>query len=535
MDTSKKPRLVLQHMSKHFDTVKAVEDVSFSVFPGEVRGLIGENGSGKSTLSAMICGSLKPNNGSMELDGQPYHPRSILDARSKGVAILLQERGTIDGMTVAENRSGVPGPGIVAGSLGTHSGEPVKEHVGKAGEEDQFQSVDEAGDHSADPAAQGVAHDARHAAGKEGADDGDQRHAAEEHGGEEHGHDHAQSGKDKAQHQGVGRKPEQRGYVQSGNRIGYQLVGNALEGGYQLAQQHTHALQEDQHAGSKAQGLQQAIDQVVCAAGVRRHSVRTGHDDHQHIEHEHNDGDGHGGVLEELQPLGELHVLGALTVAAHQFAHMGGGYGTQGGQVADGKIVAAGDLADHRLGNGGNQGEHGALEHDADADDGPVAHAGLIETEGHGHRADPHHMSGEENILEGREPGQQHVHQEARPHDDGGGGGDDRHRVLNGAHNDLRAGGKAAELEHLLEQAHKGENLSDQQAGTGGEDQVAQCGLDRPGQHLREFLALGNQAHQGHKGQNNGRGLQQFQEKIQNSHDYTFLSSFHQVIWLAVK
>ena len=103
MDTIKKPRLVVEHMSKHFDTVKAVEDVSFSIYPGEVRGLIGENGSGKSTLSAMICGSLKPNGGTMQLDGQPYRPKSIIDARGKGVAILLQERGTIDGMTVAEN------------------------------------------------------------------------------------------------------------------------------------------------------------------------------------------------------------------------------------------------------------------------------------------------------------------------------------------------------------------------------------------------------------------------------------------------
>lgn len=103
MDTNKTPRLLVEHMTKHFDTVKAVEDVSFAVYPGEVRGLIGENGSGKSTLSAMICGSLRPNSGSMQLDGQPYRPKSLLDARARGVAILLQERGTIDGMTVAEN------------------------------------------------------------------------------------------------------------------------------------------------------------------------------------------------------------------------------------------------------------------------------------------------------------------------------------------------------------------------------------------------------------------------------------------------
>lgn len=103
MEHSGKPRLILEHMSKSFGTVKAVQDVSLELYAGEVRGLIGENGSGKSTLSAMICGSLKPDNGVMTFDGNIFHPKSIIDARSKGIAILLQERGTIDGMTVAEN------------------------------------------------------------------------------------------------------------------------------------------------------------------------------------------------------------------------------------------------------------------------------------------------------------------------------------------------------------------------------------------------------------------------------------------------
>lgn len=103
MKQDKAPRIVLSHMSKDFGTVKAVQDVSLEIYPGEVRGLIGENGSGKSTLSAMICGSLKPDSGTMEYDGKPYQPRSIIDARSRGICILLQERGTINGMSVSEN------------------------------------------------------------------------------------------------------------------------------------------------------------------------------------------------------------------------------------------------------------------------------------------------------------------------------------------------------------------------------------------------------------------------------------------------
>lgn len=103
MEKDKNPRLILAHMSKSFGTVKAVQDVSLTLYAGEVHGLIGENGSGKSTLSAMISGSLRPDGGSMQFDGAPYQPASIIDARGKGVCILLQERGTINGMTVAEN------------------------------------------------------------------------------------------------------------------------------------------------------------------------------------------------------------------------------------------------------------------------------------------------------------------------------------------------------------------------------------------------------------------------------------------------
>lgn len=103
MENAVKPRLILEHMSKSFGIVKAVQDVSLELHAGEVRGLIGENGSGKSTLSAMVCGSLKPDSGTMTFDGKPFRPKSIIDARNQGVAILLQERGTIDGMTVAEN------------------------------------------------------------------------------------------------------------------------------------------------------------------------------------------------------------------------------------------------------------------------------------------------------------------------------------------------------------------------------------------------------------------------------------------------
>lgn len=90
-------------ISKSFGPTKAVVNVDFSIPRGEIRGLIGENGSGKSTLCNMITGILKPDTGHMTLEGQAYAPGSLLHSKSKGISILLQETGTISGMTVAEN------------------------------------------------------------------------------------------------------------------------------------------------------------------------------------------------------------------------------------------------------------------------------------------------------------------------------------------------------------------------------------------------------------------------------------------------
>lgn len=90
-------------ISKSFGATKAVVHVDFSVSRGEIRGLIGENGSGKSTLCNMITGILKPDSGSMQLEGEKFAPGSLLDSKAKGISFLLQETGTISGMTVAEN------------------------------------------------------------------------------------------------------------------------------------------------------------------------------------------------------------------------------------------------------------------------------------------------------------------------------------------------------------------------------------------------------------------------------------------------
>ncbi len=95
--------LRLSKLCKFFGPTRAVVDVDLEIRRGEIRGLIGENGSGKSTVSSLIAGMRPPDSGTMELEGQPYAPHNTLDAQAKGINMVVQEMGTISGITVAEN------------------------------------------------------------------------------------------------------------------------------------------------------------------------------------------------------------------------------------------------------------------------------------------------------------------------------------------------------------------------------------------------------------------------------------------------
>lgn len=95
--------LKVEGLNKSFGPTKAVVNMHLEIRAGEIRGLIGENGSGKSTVTSMIAGCLKPDSGTMEMNGKPHTPKSMLEGRAGGVCMLLQEKGTINNLTVAEN------------------------------------------------------------------------------------------------------------------------------------------------------------------------------------------------------------------------------------------------------------------------------------------------------------------------------------------------------------------------------------------------------------------------------------------------
>ena len=96
-------RLQVQNLCKSFGITKAVQNVSFNINKGEVHALIGENGSGKSTLTNMLTGIYTIDSGHFILDGKEIHPKNQVEANLEGVSIIVQELGTLSGLTVAEN------------------------------------------------------------------------------------------------------------------------------------------------------------------------------------------------------------------------------------------------------------------------------------------------------------------------------------------------------------------------------------------------------------------------------------------------
>ena len=96
-------RLQVKNLCKSFGITKAVQNVSFNVNKGEVHALIGENGSGKSTLTNMLTGIYSIGSGTFILDGKEIHPKNQVEANNEAVSIIVQELGTLSGLTVAEN------------------------------------------------------------------------------------------------------------------------------------------------------------------------------------------------------------------------------------------------------------------------------------------------------------------------------------------------------------------------------------------------------------------------------------------------
>ena len=97
------PMVDLQDISKRFGGTLALNHVSLTVARGEILGLIGENGAGKSTLMNIMSGALRPDTGTITIDGTAYPHLTPAAAQHLGVQIVHQELSLLPEMTVAEN------------------------------------------------------------------------------------------------------------------------------------------------------------------------------------------------------------------------------------------------------------------------------------------------------------------------------------------------------------------------------------------------------------------------------------------------
>jgi len=97
------PVLRLEGIVKTFPGVRALDDVSFTVMPGEVHALMGENGAGKSTLMKVLGGIYAPDAGRIYIAEEPTEMTSPIHAKARGVVFIHQELSLADELTVAEN------------------------------------------------------------------------------------------------------------------------------------------------------------------------------------------------------------------------------------------------------------------------------------------------------------------------------------------------------------------------------------------------------------------------------------------------
>jgi ABC-type sugar transport system ATPase subunit len=95
--------LRVEHITKRFGPTTALRDVSLHLRKGEVLGLLGDNGAGKSTLIKILSGFQKPDSGTMWVKGEPYTPKSVIEARRHGIDTVYQDLALIDQLSVYQN------------------------------------------------------------------------------------------------------------------------------------------------------------------------------------------------------------------------------------------------------------------------------------------------------------------------------------------------------------------------------------------------------------------------------------------------
>jgi ABC-type uncharacterized transport system ATPase subunit len=97
------PRLMLQGITKQYPAVRANDDVTLIVAPGEIHAVLGENGAGKSTLMKIIYGAVRPDAGEIRWEGEAVEIANPAAARKLGIGMVFQHFSLFETLTVGEN------------------------------------------------------------------------------------------------------------------------------------------------------------------------------------------------------------------------------------------------------------------------------------------------------------------------------------------------------------------------------------------------------------------------------------------------
>ena len=97
------PVIVAEHLFKRFDATQALDDVSLTLYPGELHAVVGENGAGKSTLVKILSGIHQPDSGRVLVKGFEESFQNPREAMGAGFVVIPQELSLVPAFTVAEN------------------------------------------------------------------------------------------------------------------------------------------------------------------------------------------------------------------------------------------------------------------------------------------------------------------------------------------------------------------------------------------------------------------------------------------------
>ncbi|MCA9012599.1 MAG: sugar ABC transporter ATP-binding protein [Planctomycetaceae bacterium] len=97
------PIISIRNVGKQFGAVRALDNVSFDIVPGELHAVMGENGAGKSTLMKILSGVISEFDGELRLRNKPVRFSGTRDAENSGISIIHQELNLVEQLSVAAN------------------------------------------------------------------------------------------------------------------------------------------------------------------------------------------------------------------------------------------------------------------------------------------------------------------------------------------------------------------------------------------------------------------------------------------------